>query len=322
MDNTRISYVDASWSPVRGCSPAGVGCAHCFAAALASRFNSGPFAGLASGGRWTGTPRFVPEQLEVPRQWKRPRRILTPTMGDVFHPAITTDQIVSIFEVMAACERHTFLSLTKRPERMEPVLYGAAGNWYFGGGDYLPSVWLGTSVSTQADVDRAVLALLSTGIGWHYWLSVEPLLERVDIEWALSKRGSCNGPTDEADPDCERCRHGDNTISFVVVGGESGPHARPCEVAWIRDVVRQCRAAGVPVWVKQLGAVPIISDPPRVPPSSSWPEAEWPDGTRFGSGLGCPSELTGRRVFLSGAAHDMDEWPEDLRVREMPEGWR
>ena len=297
MDNTRISYVDASWSPVRGCSPAGVGCAFCFAAAVASRFNTGPFAGLASGGRWTGTPRFVPEQLEVPLCWKRPRRILTPTMGDVFHPAIAAADVVSIFEVMAVSERHTFLSLTKRPERMAEVLYGESGRWYLGGGDYLPNVWPGTSVSTQADVDRAVPALLSTGIGWHYWLSVEPLLERVNL-------AACWLPRIEG-----------SRVEFVVVGGESGPHARPCEVGWIRDVVRQCREAGVPVWVKQMGSNIVDQTENYRAWGGSYPHGKW-----YGV-LPSNTEL-GRVRLVSRAGADMAEWPEDLCVREMPEGWR
>jgi protein gp37 len=208
----------------------------------AHRFNvpGGPYDGLTEVGPqgpcWTGQIRLVPELLEAPLRWKKPRRIFVNSMSDLFHEAVPAQFIVRAFEVMAACPQHTFQILTKRPERVESVLYGQEGNWYLGGGDWLPNVWLGFSAEDQATFDRRVQVFAprpgercSWAYALHLWASLEPLLGPIQLR--------------EVSP-----------LRWVVIGGESGHGARPCNVAWIRSIVHQCRAMEVPIFTKQTGS--------------------------------------------------------------------
>lgn len=218
------------------------GCQQCYAMKQAHRFSKPgmAYAGLTEigtqGPRWNGTVRLVPEALEAPLHWKKPRRVFVNSMSDLFHEDVPADFIVRVFEVMAACPQHTFQILTKRPERIESVLYGEEGGFYFGGGDWLPNVWMGFSAEDQITFDRRreVFSVRpGERIQWSYavklWCSLEPLLGPIDIRPPFPLR-------------------------WVACGGESGPGARPCDLAWLRSIKDQCQAAGVPVFYKQGGA--------------------------------------------------------------------
>ncbi|NTX08282.1 DUF5131 family protein [Myxococcus sp. CA040A] len=211
-----------------------------------------------------------------------------------------------------------WLLLTKRPE-----------NWALVPEDVRPLVWLGTSVSDQATADEMVPRLLQAD-GFRYrFVSAEPLVGPLDLRkfmWPV--RGWWRFPYQSyaeakaAGAECGLSRQAlvsahSRFLDWVIVGGESGNKARPCHVEWVRDVVRQCRDAAVPSFVKQLGEVPVIREPaPGEDPFT--PDREWPSGTRFGNHRHVEG-LNGRVVRLNDSkGGDMAEWPEYLRVREFP----
>ena len=231
--------VGVSWNPTRGCTRVSEGCRNCYAERIAARFSGkdyenqhNPFAGFAemtpSGSRWTGRVELIPKKLEEPLRWKEPCAVFVDSMSDLFHEKLSAKDIISVFEVMAACQQHVFIVLTKRPERIEPVLFGAEGRWYLGGGDYYPHIILGTSVEDQATADLRISVLLNSGWLGPTMVSAEPLLGPVTLE---ASQG----------------------LSWVVAGGESGPGARPAHPDWFRTVRDECQAAGVPFFFKQWG---------------------------------------------------------------------
>lgn len=323
-DKTGISWTNATWNPVRGCAPVSPGCAHCYAARMASRFSGPgqPYEGLASGGRWTGAARFVPEALDLPLRWRKPRRVFVNSMSDLFHDDVTDWQIAKVFAVMAAAPQHTFQILTKRPERMASVL----------GGEF--RAWVEESISDDAILwpESAVRRVEQMGgtyspaqIGDEGRIELCACWEGHTIPWPLPNVWLGVSAEDQARADeriplllqtpaavrfvsCEpllgaidlhrfmgvtaEVAHA-RGLDWAIVGGESGTRARPCSVEWVRLIVGQCRNAGVRVFVKQLGA--------RI------------------AGRNCEHGRAGetcRTVDRAGA--DPAEWPEDLRVREWP----
>jgi protein gp37 len=237
-------------------------------------------------GNWSGRAVPMPHQLAKPLGWKAPRRVFVNSMSDLFHPTVPDDYIAAVFGVMAACPQHTFQVLTKHPERAARWF---AGRWFAGqrdGGPPLPNVWLGASVEDQRSANERISRLLKCPAAVR-WVSYEPALGPVDFTDAFSvcdRFGEPSGPRCDSD--------GSAAIKWVVVGGESGPGARPFNVEWARDTIRQCREAGVPVFVKQLGARPY---------EDHGVAGRWEHRLRDRKG-GDPSE-----------------WPGDLQVREWPE---
>jgi protein gp37 len=293
---------------------------------------------------WTGEINLYPQNLDVPFRWERPRRVFVDSLSDLFHGGVPFEHVDKVFAVMALCPRHTFQVLTKRPERMREYLSlpSVAVRWQrasvaLGMGAegvgsiamnriedaVLPNVWLGTSAEDQETADRRTQELAGCPAAVRF-LSCEPLLGPVDLDLsypcpACGARGGGrdSGPAsmDDGAWDCSRCE-GTGAIPFgnipewVIVGGESGPSARACDLRWVRDIVAQCRRAGVPVFVKQLGSVPVMD------------EAEW-------RALGTSPMLNAANHAKAPASTvpilmrdrkggDMAEWPADLRVREFP----
>ena len=305
-----IPYCDETWNPAIGCSPASAGCANCWAQRQALRQCGvgGLYHGLVDEGRWTGRTRLNERVLDAPMRWREPRTVLVASMGDLFHESRSDADIDRVFAVMALAPQHRFLVLTKRAERMRDYVADETAVGHKGTGlrvwhqqldvatewdlartrpgcrypsEFtrrgqeiwpLPNVRIGVSVEDQATADERYEALRDTPAALRWW-SVEPCLGPIPH---LSLEG----------------------IGHVVVGGESGPHARPCDVAWLRDIVRQCKAAGVAVYVKQLGANPF-------------------DG---GVDCGFPNSHFGARAIslCDRAGADPSEWPSDLNVREVP----
>lgn len=287
-DKTKIAWTDATWNPTRGCSKVSEGCRNCYAMGVAARFSGKgqPYEDLARmtkhGPEWTGLVDLVDEHLKDPIRWRRPRRIFVDSMSDLFHEEIDGLTIANIWKVMRAAPRHQFQILTKRALRMREWVSA----WVDGGGEILPNVWLGVSVEDQKTADQRIPLLLGTPAAIRM-VSYEPALERVDFapffEWT--------------DLDGERVYRGPH---WIIVGGESGPKARPFDVAWARSAIAQCEAAGVACFVKQLGARPVMCaglawDNLLEPPA---PGQEFRCGDRKGA--------------------DPSEWPEELRVQEYP----
>ncbi len=327
-----IAWTDATWNPVRGCSRVSEGCRNCYAESVARRFSGPgqPYEGLveigAKGARWNGTTKFVTEHLADPLRWKRPRRVFVNSMSDLFHESLTNEEIAAVFGVMASAPHHTFQVLTKRPERMRdwfawianqavsvggPTVNAARGvRWYAWQriDDLmvhdaeqpwiwpLPNVWLGVSVEDQKSADDRIPLLLETPAAVR-WVSYEPAIEAVDFDGLHLD--------DDSTMSSFRISDGDDGLDWIVVGGESGPGARPFDLAWARSVIAQARGTGCSVFVKQLGAKPMLDGE----------SARYSALPPFG-GEGGP--ITFRRIE-DRKGGDPNEWPEDLRVREFPE---
>jgi protein gp37 len=160
----------------------------------------------------------------------------------LFHKSIPASFVVSVFEVMSAATQHTFLVLTKRPERIKSVLFGEEGRWYFGSGDYLPNVWLGVSVEDQKTADERIPLLLQTPAAVRF-VSYEPALGPLDLRVFDNQKGL----------DYSVFKNARALIpDWVIAGGESGPSPRPADIAWFRQVRDQCQAADMPFFMKQI----------------------------------------------------------------------
>jgi protein gp37 len=284
-----IEWTDATWPVVKGCDYVSPGCANCYAATLIHRHSKNPnpkislpIAGLTNErGRWTGKVYLNEPHLTDPLKWKRGRMIFVPSHGDLFHTDVPDWFIDRVFAVMALSPRHTFQVLTKRPERMREYLAGLqsaadahapntvsgrftptqvinlrmfAARPHVAGGFLgtaisastswpLPNVWIGVSVENQATADERIPHLLATPAAVRF-LSCEPLLSAVDLT-RLVYRGDRFNPLDTCND--MAAPH----IDWCIVGGESGPGARPMNIEWARSLVGQCRAAGVACFVKQ-----------------------------------------------------------------------
>lgn len=248
MGKTSIEWTDASWNPIVGCTEVSPGCANCYAARLAaSRLAHVPaYQGLATiqtdnktGGsasrhvRWNGEVRFLSERLTEPQHWKKTRRIFVCDMGDLFHEAVTDEQIKQVWFSMLHAPQHTYQILTKRADRM---LQWTKHHYELHG--IPPNVWLGVSVENQHFADERIPLLLQTPAAVRF-LSAEPLLGPIRLHRAGLGPAA---PNDAA-----------GWLHWVIAGGESGPHARPMHPAWARSLRDQCQAAGVPFFFKQWG---------------------------------------------------------------------
>jgi len=281
-DKTAISWTDATWNPVLGCDHVSPGCDNCYAARNAStRLAHIPaYEGLAVDGRFTGKIRLLPERLDQPLRWRRPRRIFVNSMSDLFHKDIPDEYIAQVFAVMALAERHTFQVLTKRHARMRSLLssnefreqfgWHAAGLAPYWTADEqpwpLPNVWLGVSVENQQWADIRIPALLDTPAAVR-WLSCEPLLGPVKLP-LIEEHDTCTcgvGPHGHYGIHERGCGTTPGpawgNLHWVVAGGESGPKARPMHPAWARSLRDQCQQVGVPFHFKQFGEhTPYLTD--------------------------------------------------------------
>jgi protein gp37 len=295
--NTRIGWTDATWNPIVGCTRVSAGCDNCYAARLsATRLKHLPqYAGLSDKTKrgnyaFNGTVRLLPEYLDEPLHWRKPRMVFVCSMSDLFHPDVPLEYIVRVWITMAACQdwttvhvgkgdeegpgwlrSHRFQVLTKRPERMGEVLghpdfritMEEVGRRHYGyrftdgvmGAAWpLLNVWAGTSVEDQATADERIPHLLDVPAAVR-WVSLEPMLGEVNLQM--------------------------EGLSWVVVGAESRGQVagRECRQQWIESVVEQCRAAGVPCFVKQIQIGGLIcEDIAEFPPKLQ--VQEWPKGEK------------------------------------------
>lgn len=273
-DKTKIEWTDATWNIVTGCSVVSPGCEHCYAMKLAgTRLKHDPSrAGLtvttAAGPVWNGEVRFNAKWLDQPLRWQRARRIFVCAHGDLFHESVPDAWLDQVFAVMALAPQHTFQVLTKRADRMFRYLSDDSQARRDGRGTAvlslnpnqpleslpwpLPNVWLGVSVENQAAADERVPLLLQAPATVR-WISAEPLLGPVFLNRIII---AAKGWQDVLSGwrDCKDYPGRENTIDWVVVGGESGKGARPMHPEWARSLRDQCAAAGVPLLCKQWGA--------------------------------------------------------------------
>lgn len=208
-----IEWTDSTWNPVTGCTKVSPGCKHCYAERMAERLRAMGQANYVNGFNLT----LQPHMLELPLKWKKPQTIFVNSMSDLFHKKVPLAYIHRVFDVMAQAHWHRFQVLTKRTDRLRELSSKL---------EWAPNIWMGVSVESESyrgriDDLRSTDALVK-------FLSVEPLL----------------GPLHNLNLD---------GIDWVIVGGESGPKARPMDPAWVTDVRDQCRDARVPFFFKQWG---------------------------------------------------------------------
>lgn len=329
-----IKYRDPEGRTVHGCIKVSAGCANCYASAISKRFSGGEF---TASRQKTLTPYFdEAEAQRILRTRVTGKRIFIGDMTDVFGEWVPSWLIRPMFDVFAERPDLIFQVLTKRPERIREEVPNPP----------LPNVWLGTSVENQAAAEKRIPELLSTPAEVRF-LSCEPLIEEVEFTNSLlwvpkpcAGGCGCQYPEDADRYDCacsDECCYSTEfydrppDISWVIVGGESGPGARPCDLAWIRGIVRQCKAAGTAVFVKQLGSKPIEAVPRA--PGSLGRLVRHGDLIRTEDGRTgvIQADLSCKPPFLEGrgtayrpmrlrdrAGREMSEWPEDLRVRQYP----
>ncbi len=213
MTRSEIEWTEATWNPVTGCDKVSPGCKHCYAEVMARRLQGMGQANYRNGFRVT----LQPHMLERPLQWRAPQLVFVNSMSDLFHQAVPFGFIERVFDVMRRASWHTFQVLTKRAERLEelaPLLHWPS------------NVWMGVSVERE-DYQFRIEHLRRTSARVRF-LSLEPLLGPL-------RRLELSG------------------IDWVIVGGESGPRARPMEQGWVEEILEQCEAVGVPFFFKQWG---------------------------------------------------------------------
>lgn len=250
---TKIPYCDLAWNPIVGCLAKSRGCLHCFAARMAHRGMCEQHRGLTvmRGKRvaWNGDINLVEDALEKPLHWRKPRRVFVGTMTDIFYDLVPLDYLTKIFDVMRRCPQHTFLVLTKRLKRASEFPWPNA-----------PHIQLIASAEDQKTYDERVQLLVHKCDATVKGVSLEPLLGPI----TLRATGRLH-------------------LSWVVVGGESGPNARPMKKEWAVSILDQCEDASLAAYFKQTGAV-----------------------------------LARELGLEDGAGADPNEWPEELRIQEFP----
>jgi protein gp37 len=306
---SNIEWTDRTWNPVVGCTPVSAGCLNCYAATMGVRLEAmerPEYVGLTvkrdSRAVFTGKVNTLENRLIEPLSWRKPKMVFVNSMSDLFHEAVPFGFIDRVFAVMALCPRHTFQVLTKRPERMAEYLddgrltmvaqaaammgHGEASMAF---GWPVPNIWLGTSCEDQKNADERIPHLLKCPAAVRF-LSCEPLLGPIDLSAFFGGEYYGIGGVQQ---------NRNFGIDWVIAGGESGPRARACDIRWIRVIVSQCHAAGVPCFVKQFGSRPHS----RVAITTEG-DAVARDCTQI--------------ALKDKKGGDPSEWPEDLRVREFP----
>ncbi|KGR89055.1 hypothetical protein CD30_17750 [Ureibacillus massiliensis 4400831 = CIP 108448 = CCUG 49529] len=213
--SSSIEWTEATWNPVTGCNKVSDGCKHCYAERMAKRLHA------------MGNPRYENgfnvtlhyDLIDVPRKWIKPRKVFVNSMSDLFHEKIPTEFIQKVFRTMNETPQHTYQVLTKRPKRILDLSSQL---------NFTPNIWIGTSVENTKVINR--IELLKKVPAKIRFLSCEPLL----------------GPLDDLNL---------IDIHWVIVGGESGPGARPVEADWVRSIRDQCQSQNVSFFFKQWGGV-------------------------------------------------------------------
>lgn len=226
MARSGIEWTETTWNPTAGCTVLSPGCTNCYAMRMAGRLQAMGHEKYAATTRrrnghalWTGRLNFDEKALLAPLQWRVPRRVFVNSMSDLFHEKVTDREIVQVWQVMAEASQHTYQVLTKRPERMAAMTRAGALQC-------LENVWLGTSVETVEYALR--IDHLRSAAAAVRFLSFEPLLG--------SLRGVDLGGMD-----------------WAIVGGESGPKARPMQAQWVTEIRDACRRSGTAFFFKQWG---------------------------------------------------------------------
>ena len=301
-DKTKISWAQATVNWARGCQKVSDGCKSCYAigqvAGLARKMGgvnpeaAAKFEGLVKDGNWTGVVRIDEKAMTQPLRWQKGRRIFVNSLGDTFHDSISDLDLLRFFEVVRQARRHTFLVLTKRPERMksfcERLRFDSGdgrerrgGLWLVGGpypegtqqlpgedqlrgfsnggGRYgftmvMKNLWLGVTAENQATADERIPLLVQTPAAVRF-LSCEPLLSAIDLsKWLVTSPPEEKSSTREGWPFSGASQDPKGPLSWIIAGGESGSRFRPMDLDWARSLRDQCVASGTAYFFKQSSA--------------------------------------------------------------------
>jgi protein gp37 len=214
-NGSSIEWTESTWNPVTGCTKVSPGCKHCYAERMANRLQAMGQSNYRNGFELT----LQPQALELPLGWRKPQTIFVNSMSDLFHTGVPLEYIRRVFDVMRRAHWHTFQILTKRSDRLAELDHQV---------DWQPNIWMGVSVESEPYTFR--IDHLRRTQAQVKFLSLEPLLGPLP---ALNLQG----------------------IDWAIVGGESGPGARPMQRSWVIDIQRQCRRSGVSFFFKQWGGV-------------------------------------------------------------------
>ena len=338
-DKSKISWCEATWNCICGCSKVSDGCKHCFAERMAKRLKYMFPAGMDKYGRavdkngWTGEIYLDQHALEIPLHWKKPRMIFVNSMSDTFHPKVPFEFIKRMWDVSAKCPQHTFQYLTKRPEQALRFSQWMAGRDDISIAEWPRNCHFGWTAENQPMLDLRTPQGLRVPAAVRF-ISAEPLLGELDFTGSATNAfcEACTGPHDcnwEGDESellplpksledtdfaglCPKCKseasYGPSSsktlldgIDQVIIGAESigGNPGRECKIEWVRNIVRQCKAAGVAVFVKQIHM--------------------WKGYSVSYQGAVYSEVNTGvcqKRVLVK----DITKFPEDLQIREYPKG--
>lgn len=350
MKDTKIEWCDHTWSPWRGCTKVSPGCAHCYAETLSKR-------NPAVLGEWgKGRPRVLAKNWQDPLKWNKEadlgarcvamgcegplalRPKVFPSLCDWLDDEVPVEWLARFLKLIHDTPHLDWLLLTKRPElwrecieavktfalrkhyppRSHADASAAATAVHWLAGNPPTNVWLGVSVEDQQRADERIQNLLKIPAKVRF-LSVEPMLgpldlTEVDSGRTESMRGHERRVKDNALRDRTAWGEPHRGLNWVIVGGESGPKARPCNFDWIRSVVRQCADTDVPCFVKQAGSKPYEED--IVHSEECWNE----HCALSGGPEDCGGSIERRYFkFTHPKGGDPSEWPEDCRVRQIPE---
>jgi protein gp37 len=224
-DKSKIQWTDATWGCVTGCSKVSAGCKNCYAETLTERFRGVPGHYFENG----FDIKLRPDKLDLPRRWQKPRMVFVNSLSDIFHKDIPLDYVKQMFKVMNECPQHTFQILTKRHERMLEL-----ANEF----KYSDNIWLGVSVEDNNNRER--IEYLKKMPAKTKFLSLEPLIGPIY-------------PPKKANGDFDL--YFLKGINWCIIGGESGPGARPMDLSWIGPIIGLARNVGAAVFIKQMGSV-------------------------------------------------------------------
>lgn len=316
-ENSKIEWCHHTFNPWRGCTKISPGCTNCYADTMSKR-------NPLTLGVWgpKGTRVVAAESYwRQPLKWDKAakaagerHRVFCASLADVFEgpdtmrredwEAVTVARSMLMCELIPSTPNLDWLILTKRPEHAVDWENGFIPRTW--ARQFPPNVWLGTSVEDQQRADERIPLLLQTPAAVRF-LSVEPMLEPVDLRH-IQHDGTVEIDALTGDHGVNRPLAGrsDSRIHWVIVGGESGPGARPCDVLAVQSIIDQCKEAGVSVFVKQLGSRPMLGD---IGDPHGWP-----------TDCGPVNWETGAIHLNDRKGGEMSEWPEDIRVREFPAG--
>lgn len=230
MNKTNIDYLNFSWNPLAmRCTKVSPACDHCWHIRMANRLAMNPAVEKQQRKAYSGwgEPFLCKDRLEQPLRRKKPSIIGVQFMGDLFHHEVKEVWFNMVAEIVGKCPHHTFIFLTKRPQRVRDIGWDTL---------YMPNVWLGVTAENQQRADERIPILLSIPAAIRF-VSIEPMLGPVDISQTV---------TYWDDPSAG--------ISWVIAGGETGPGARPMNISWALKVKNQCQDSGVPFFFKNWGS--------------------------------------------------------------------